>query len=148
MYDPLYEAIPAFERDSGVAVEIVAQLPHPELNEFVGRAFESGAGDLDLLSTHTKYAPSQANGSLRSTTCCARTTSRTCCRGAAELSRVGRRLLQVPRNLDVRLLHYRRDLFEVRPSAPRSKRATAGRCVCPRRGPSSPTSRSSSHVPG
>jgi multiple sugar transport system substrate-binding protein len=33
----------------------------------------------------------------------------------AELSRINGRLLQVPRNLDVRLLHYRRDLIETAP---------------------------------
>src|SRR5262245_45604497 len=60
MYDPLYETIPAFERESGLTVEIAARLPHPELNAYVKDAFESGDADLDLLSTHTKYAPSQA----------------------------------------------------------------------------------------
>ena len=32
----------------------------------------------------------------------------------AELSRIDGRLLQIPRNLDVRLLHYRRDLMPPR----------------------------------
>ena len=43
MYDPLYAAIPSFERETGLAVEVVAQLPHPELNAFVKSAFPSGA---------------------------------------------------------------------------------------------------------
>ena len=112
MYDPLYEAIPAFERESGIAVEVVAQLPHPELNAFVRRAFESGAGDLDLLSTHTKYAPSQAEWLSPLDDILGPDGVADLLPRAAELSRVGRQLLQVPRNLDVRLLHYRRDLFE------------------------------------
>src|SRR4029453_18022373 len=58
MYDPLYAVVPWFEAQTGVRVEVVAQLPHPELNAFVRRAFERG-DDLDLISTHTKYAPSQ-----------------------------------------------------------------------------------------
>ena len=58
MYDPLYAAVPALEAQTGVHVEVVAQLPHPELNAFVRRAFENGEA-LDLISTHTKYAPSQ-----------------------------------------------------------------------------------------
>src|ERR671914_719506 len=58
MYDPLYAAIPEFERETGFSVEVVAKLPHPELNAFVKAAFPAGA-DIDLLSTHTKYAPSQ-----------------------------------------------------------------------------------------
>jgi len=112
MYDPLYEAIPAFEHESGFAVEVVAKLPHPELNAFAKVALASSDADLDLISTHTKYAPSQAEwltpiddevpgellGDLLPR--------------AAELSRVGGQLLQVPRNLDVRLLHYRRDVIE------------------------------------
>ena len=112
MYDPLYAAIPAFEAETGVRVEVVAQLPHPELNAFVTRTFKSGGGELDLLSTHTKYAPSQAqwlsalDGVLRAAD------EADLLPRPAELSRIGGHLMQVPRNLDVRLLHYRRDLFE------------------------------------
>lgn len=60
MYDPLYEAIAPFEKATGHHVEVVARLPHPELNAFVKARFESGEPGIDLLSTHTKYAPSQA----------------------------------------------------------------------------------------
>ena len=80
MYDALYETIPQFERDSGVAVDLAAQLPHPELNAYVKGRSSRAPADLDLLSTHTKYAPSQANGWRRSTTSCPRMTRRTCCR--------------------------------------------------------------------
>jgi multiple sugar transport system substrate-binding protein len=113
MYDPLYETIPEFERSTGLAVDVVARLPHPELNAFVRKTFESGAADLDLLSTHTKYAPSQARwlASLDSSFDDPDLLAR-----PAELSRIDGRLLQVPRNLDVRLLHYRRDLID-RPPA-------------------------------
>jgi multiple sugar transport system substrate-binding protein len=112
MYDPLYDAIPAFERESGLRVDVVARMPHPELNAFVKAAFESGDADLDLLSTHTKYAPSQAQwlAPLDDGFDDPDLLSR-----AAELSRIDGRLLQVPRNLDVRLLHYRRDLVEAPP---------------------------------
>jgi multiple sugar transport system substrate-binding protein len=112
MYDPLYERIPAFERDTGLSVEVVVQLTHPDLNAWVDRAFGAGDPDIDLLSTHSKYAPAQAQwlsplddeidaeelSDLRSK--------------PLELSRIDGQLLQVPRNIDVRLLHYRRDLFE------------------------------------
>ena len=112
MYDPLYERIPDFERETGRSVEVVVQLPHPELNAWVDRTFGAGDPEIDLLSTHTKYAPSQAQwltplddvvpsedlSDLRSK--------------PLELSRIGGRLLQMPRNIDVRLLHYRSDLLE------------------------------------
>ena len=112
MYDSLYAAIPDFERHTGLHVDVVARLPHPELNAFVKVAFESAGADLDLLSTHTKYAPSQAtwlaplDGHVDAADLLPR---------PAELARVGGRLLQVPRNLDVRLLHYRRDLIREAP---------------------------------
>ena len=60
MYDPLYDAIPRFTRDTGIPVEIVVRLPHPELNAWVASNFASGNPGVDVLSTHTKYAPSQA----------------------------------------------------------------------------------------
>jgi multiple sugar transport system substrate-binding protein len=112
MYDPLYAAIPGFEAETGVRVEVVAQLPHPELNAFVKRAFESGDRAIDFLSTHTKYAPSQAQWLSALDELLPAEDERDLLLRPAELSRIGGRLMQVPRNLDVRLLHYRRDLFE------------------------------------
>lgn len=113
MYDALYESLPAFERESGLRVEVVARLPHPELNAFVTRTFSSSEADLDLLSTHTKYAPSQAQwltpvGDLFD--------EADLLERPAELSRIDGRPMQVPRNLDVRLLIYRRDLIDEPPS--------------------------------
>lgn len=112
MYDPLYAAIPEFERETGLIVEVVAKLPHPELNAHVKRAFEAGEADIDLLSTHTKYAPSQAEWLSGLDEVVARDLVADLLPRAAELSRIEGQLLQVPRNVDVRLLHYRRDLFE------------------------------------
>jgi multiple sugar transport system substrate-binding protein len=128
MYDPLYEAIPAFERETGYRVEVVRQLPHPELNAFVRHAFNGAGADIDLLSTHTKYAPSQAQwltplDTFVDDACIADLLPR-----PHELSRVDGRLLQVPRNLDVRLLHYRRDLFE-NPSTQRAFASEYGRAL-------------------
>ena len=112
MYDPLYETIPAFEQASGLRVTIIRQLPHPELNAFVKRTFDAGAPAVDLLSTHTKYAPSQAPGLASLERVLTSADEADLLPRPLELSRIGGRLLQVPRNLDVRLLHYRRDLFD------------------------------------
>jgi multiple sugar transport system substrate-binding protein len=112
MYDGLYEAVPAFERETGLRVEVVARLPHPELNAWVKRAFSAGDPGVDLLSTHTKYAPSQAawleplDGRLDAALL------DDLLPGPAELSRLDGRWVQVPRNLDMRLLYFRSDLFE------------------------------------
>ena len=121
MYDPLYDAIPLFERQTGYTVEIVERLPHPELNAYVRHAFETDAPDIDLLSTHTKYAPSQAQWLTPLDDLVSAATIADLLPRPLELSRVDGALLQVPRNLDVRLLHYRADLFE----DPREQRAFA-----------------------
>jgi multiple sugar transport system substrate-binding protein len=112
MYDPLYAVLPAFERESGLRVEIVAQLPHPELNAFVRTALSSGGASLDLISTHTKYAPSQAQWLMPLDSEIPGDLVDDLLPRAAELSRIEDQLFQVPRNLDVRLLHYRADLFD------------------------------------
>lgn len=114
MYDQAYAAIPQFERDTGVRVEIVARLPHPELNAFVKDALESGA-PLDAISTHTKYAPSQAPWLTPLDELAPPELVQDLLPRPAELSRIGGRLLQIPRNLDVRLLHFRRDLIAQAP---------------------------------
>lgn len=110
MYDPLYGLLPAFERDTGLRVEVVARLPHPELNALVRRTFERGDGDVDVISTHTKYAPSQAQWLAPLDEDLYEVAD--LLPRPAELARVDGHLLQIPRNLDVRLLHYRTDLFD------------------------------------
>jgi multiple sugar transport system substrate-binding protein len=112
MYDGLYETIPAFERESGLRVEAVARLPHPELNAWVKGAFSAGDPDVDLLSTHTKYAPSQAAWLQPLDEWLDEALTGDLLPGPAELSRLDGRWMQVPRNLDMRLLYFRRDLFE------------------------------------
>ncbi len=131
MYDPLYEAIPAFEQESGLTVEIVAQRPHPELNAFVKSALGSAHADIDLLSTHTKYAPSQAQWLAPITDEVPRDVVADLLPRAAELARIEGQLLQVPRNLDVRLLHYRRDLVERVPDSWADLAAVAGALTRP-----------------
>jgi len=59
MYDPLYELIPEFERQSGKSVHVAARLVHPELNSHLEQVYRNGTGAYDLISTHNKYAPSQ-----------------------------------------------------------------------------------------
>ncbi|MGE0438948.1 MAG: extracellular solute-binding protein [Gemmatimonadales bacterium] len=111
MYDRLYDRIPAFERATGYRVEVVARLPHPELNARVARDFGRGVPDVDLLSTHTKYAPSQARWLLPLDGLVPAAHLRDLNPRTLELATIGGRLLQVPRNVDLRLLYYRRDLF-------------------------------------
>jgi multiple sugar transport system substrate-binding protein len=102
MYDPLYDRLGEFE---GRQVEKVVAPTHPELNEQIEEEFGSGTASYDLISTHTKYAPSQRRwltpldedldvSELENFT------PRT-----LELARIEGRLHGIPRNLDVKLLY-------------------------------------------
>src|SRR5438045_6493899 len=55
-YDPLYECLPAFAEATGVKVSVAFSGDHPTLNQHLASLPEV---PYDLVSTHTKYAPSQ-----------------------------------------------------------------------------------------
>jgi multiple sugar transport system substrate-binding protein len=117
MYEPLYTRLAEFEEREGLRVETVVAPTHPDLNERIEAEFTSGGASYDLISTHTKYAPSQRqwltpldddldDGELEPFT------TRT-----LELARIDGSLYSVPRNLDVKLLLYRTDYMEAKPSS-------------------------------
>ncbi len=110
-YDLLYQRLPEFERQTGRRVEVRLQAPHPQLNDSLARDYNHGAAAYDLVSTHTKYAPSQAHWLLPLDEWISPAEQAGFFPGILELSRIGGRLMQAPRNVDVRLLHYRTDLF-------------------------------------
>lgn len=127
MYDPLYGRLESFERSEGVTVEVAGSLPHPELNARVEDEFGSGTAEYDLISTHTKYAPSQArwltpldgdfaDGEL------SEFSPRT-----IQLSRIGGELFGIPRNQDLKLLYYRTDLIGRPPQSWEGLAETAAR---------------------
>ncbi len=109
MYDHLYELLDPEE------VEVVVHADHPTLNRRVAELLGSGER-LDVLATHSKYAPSQA-GSLRDLDdlvdpdVIAPLAER-----AVDLCRVEGRLLSLPRLIDVRVLWARRDRVPEVPS--------------------------------
>lgn len=103
MYDPMYELL------SGRDVEVVVHADHPTLNRAVAELLGRGER-LDLISTHAKYAPSQARwlrplDDLVDAALLAELAPR-----AVDLCRFEGRLLCVPRNVDVRVLWVRDDL--------------------------------------
>src|SRR5262249_59878981 len=85
---------------------------HPALTARVKRDCEDGRADVDLLSTHTKYAPSQVQWLTPIEDVLSPEDVADLLPRPAELARSDGRLFQYPRNLDMRLLYYRRDLFE------------------------------------
>ena len=57
-YDPLYESLSAFTAETGITVNVAFSGDHPALNHHLA---ELSAVPYDLVSTHTKYAPSQTD---------------------------------------------------------------------------------------
>lgn len=104
---PLYALIPAFTERTGVTVEVTGTPGHAALNALLATDIDR----FDLVSTHIKYAPSQADGLLP-------LDGDDPLLAPAEiapfrpiplaLSRMHGRLLQLPRNTDTRLLASRR----------------------------------------
>jgi multiple sugar transport system substrate-binding protein len=118
-YDGLLEVLTAFEKQTGYHLRIDVQLPHVELNERMAKDLGTENGRYDLISTHTKYCPSQAEhlhplddlvgadelsdfvpGVLE------------LCRFANGTDQTHERLMQLPRNFDARILFYRADLID------------------------------------
>jgi multiple sugar transport system substrate-binding protein len=60
MYDSLYNRLPEFTLQTGIEVDIGFQGDHPTLNAHLA-SFSSDEIPYDLVSTHTKYAPSQTS---------------------------------------------------------------------------------------
>jgi len=110
-YDHLYQRLPEFERHAGVKVEVAFHAPHPQLNERLAHAYAEGSASYDLVSTHTKYAPSQAHWLLPLDEWIGREEQAAFFPGIVELSRINGRLMQVPRCVDARMLHFRNDWF-------------------------------------
>jgi multiple sugar transport system substrate-binding protein len=111
-YDPLYDCLPGFTSASGVNVNVAFRGDHPALNHHLASLTEV---PYDLVSTHTKYAPSQLgflapiDGLIDSSSLDDFVPL------LLELARVDGSLYSVPRNIDVRLLHYRTDLIDSPP---------------------------------
>ena len=105
MYDPLYQVLPEFTRLTGIPVEVAFHAVHPELN-----AHLASLNDVPyhLVSTHTKYAPSQLAflGALD------KAGLEDFFPALIEMTRINGRVYGIPRNIDIKLLHFRRDLVE------------------------------------
>ena len=91
MYDHLYDAL-------GRNVEIVVQADHPTLNHEVAHRLEIGER-IDVLSTHSKYAPSQRHWLTPLDLDVSELAP-----GAVDLCTYEGDLLSVPRCIDVRVL--------------------------------------------
>ena len=107
MYDHLYDALPS-------DLDVVVHADHPTLNREAGRLLAAGER-IDLLSTHSKYAPSQRPWLLPLDGVVSRAVVDALAPRAVDLCRFDGELLCVPRNIDVRVLWYRTDLVDAPP---------------------------------
>lgn len=113
MYDVLYTRLDYFAQQYGVAIEVSFSGDHPTLNEFLTT---DAAADCHVVSTHTKYAPSQQLLLAPLDDLLAPAELDDFTPAVLELARINGKIYSVPRNVDVRLLHYRTDLID-RPPA-------------------------------
>jgi multiple sugar transport system substrate-binding protein len=127
MYDPLYERIGEFEESEGMSVEVIVAPTHPDLNERIEEEFSSGRASYDLISTHTKYAPSQRQWLTPLDEALDDSELEHFTQRTLELARIDDLLYSVPRNLDVKLLYYRTDLVPEPPSSWEELREEAAR---------------------
>jgi multiple sugar transport system substrate-binding protein len=103
MYDPLYTRIAEFEEIQGLSVETVVAPTHPDLNEQIEAEFASGGASYDLISAHTKYAPSQIQWLTPLDDDLDDEELEPFTPRTLELARIDGSLYSVPRNLDVKL---------------------------------------------
>ena len=111
-YDPLYESLSAFTAETGITVNVAFSGDHPALNHHLA---ELSAVSYDLVSTHTKYAPSQTNFLAPLTDLVDPAILEDFAPLLLKLATVEGLLYGLPRNIDVRLLHYRTDLIKTPP---------------------------------
>jgi multiple sugar transport system substrate-binding protein len=127
MYDPLYSRLEEFEKREEISIEVVATLPHPDLNQRIEEEFSSRTATYDLISTHTKYAPSQRQWLTPLDHDLDESELENFTPRTLELARIDGLLYGVPRNLDVKLLYYRTDLMNEPPSSWEELRDEAAR---------------------
>lgn len=109
---PMYDGVYDLFREE---VEVVIHADHPTLNSAVAARLSAGER-LDLISTHGKYAPSQARWLHPLDELVAPESLAELAPRAVELCRFRGALLCAPRNIDVRVLWWRTDLLGAAPA--------------------------------
>jgi multiple sugar transport system substrate-binding protein len=111
-YDPLYQCLPAFTEATGVMVNVAFRGDHPAINKHLASLDQVA---YDLVSTHTKYAPSQLGFLAPLDGVIGDAVLGDFVPQLLEMASVDGLLYGVPRNIDVRLLHYRTDIIDSPP---------------------------------
>lgn len=115
IYDPLYARFKQFTDQTGITIDIVFHGPQHDLNQVLADNYRLCRADrrqVDLASTHGKYAASQQHFLLSLDGLVDQTQLDGYHPAMIEFARVRGDLVQLPRNCDVKLLHYRRDVVD------------------------------------
>jgi multiple sugar transport system substrate-binding protein len=112
-YDSLYERFSVFTAATGIEVRIGFSDDHPALNHHLASLPEV---NYDLVSTHTKYAPSQLRFLAPLDDLINSAALKDFVPLVLKLATINNSLYGLPRNIDVRLLHYRTDLIDSPPA--------------------------------
>ncbi|HEY0459440.1 MAG TPA: extracellular solute-binding protein [Pyrinomonadaceae bacterium] len=112
-YDPLYESLPEFTAATGAKVNVAFSGDHPSLNHHLAGLEQV---PYDLVSTHTKYAPSQMEFLAPLDDLIDADGLEDFVPLLLKLSTIDGALYGLPRNIDVRLLHYRTDIIASPPA--------------------------------
>jgi multiple sugar transport system substrate-binding protein len=110
MYDHLYSIFDEY------GVEVVVHADHPTLNRKVAEMLTAGER-IDLLSTHSKYAPSQANWLRPLDSLIDHSAIHELAPLAVDLCRYHGQLLTIPRLIDVRIMWLRSDRVATTPTS-------------------------------
>ena len=110
-YDALYRRLPQFEQETGYAVNVHVQLPHPALNAHLDEMYGAGNASYDVISTHVKYAPAQQRWLLPLDAHFPNSELADFSPALVKLARLEGALVQIPRTVDARILFYRSDLL-------------------------------------
>lgn len=113
MYDPLYGRLNTFSTIHQANVRIDFFGTHPSLNEHLAPMADP---PYDLVSTHSKYAPSQMYFLTPLVGVIGEEEITDFTESAMALARIKGSVYGLPRNIDVRLLHNRTELTMVPPA--------------------------------
>lgn len=112
-YDSLYPTLKTFTESTGINVDVAYSGDHHSLNHHLARLSDV---PYDLVSTHSKYAPSQLKFLAPLDDIISSEVLDDFVPMLLELCTIDRALYGLPRNIDVRLLHYRADLISTPPA--------------------------------
>src|SRR3989441_823220 len=112
-YDSVYDCLPRFTEATGINVNVAFRGDHPTLNHQLAQLSDV---PYDLVSTHTKYAPSQLDFLAPLDGLIDAAMLEDFVPLLLELASIDGSLYSIPRNIDVRLLHFRTDLIATPPA--------------------------------